>query len=89
MIQALASRIGKSLTILQSRSFTGKTELPKKFKTPTIMMRTCTPVYPPPGLNLKVPDWTPEYFMKQIGGDCGEYGDKFKNMLEIFTFHSV
>ena len=71
------------------RTFTGKTELLKKFKTPVILMRSVKPTYPPPGDNLKLPDWTAEYFMKQIGGDCGEYGDKFKDLKEIFTFTSV
>ncbi len=27
--------------------------------------------------------------MKQIGGDCAEFADKFKTMDEIFAFNSV
>ena len=85
----------KCLNLLKSslnipfRTFAGKTKMLKKFKTPTIKMHHFTPVYPPPGLNLQLPDWKPEYFMTQIGADCGDYGDKFKNLQEIFTFNSV
>ena len=82
---------------LQFRCFAGKTELPYRYKTPSLKLRSVEPIYPPPGLNLQLPgkgfckcvDWTPDYFLKQIGGDCGEYGDKFKNIQEIFGFTPV
>ncbi len=52
---------GKSLQGLVAahvRAFSGKTELGKKYKTATLRMRTITPVYPPPGMNLKAPAGT-------------------------------
>eukprot|EP00826_Nyctotherus_ovalis_P026673 TRINITY_DN20819_c0_g1_i1.p1 TRINITY_DN20819_c0_g1~~TRINITY_DN20819_c0_g1_i1.p1 ORF type:complete len:147 (+),score=5.83 TRINITY_DN20819_c0_g1_i1:117-557(+) len=74
---------------ISSRAFAGKTEMTGKFKTPVIKMRFTARVYPPPGDDLKLPKWTPEFFMTQIGGDCGEYADKFKSLDEIFGFTSV
>jgi hypothetical protein len=43
-------------------------------------------VFPPPGLNLKIPEGlTAEQYCKQIGGDCSEYADKFETIEELFT----
>ena len=78
------------LTYNSMRSFTGKTESGYKFKTPQMKMRVIERVFPPPGLDLKIPaDLTAEKFCKQIGGDCHEYYDKFENINEIFTLDSV
>lgn len=53
-------------------------------------MRVVNPVYPPPGLDLQIPEGlTHETFCKQIGGDCGEYADKFENIDEVFKLTSV
>ena len=72
------------------RSFTGKTESGHKFKTPTLRMKVVNPVYPPPGLNLKIPEGlTTETFCKQIGGDCLEYADKFESIDEVFKLTPV
>ena len=73
-----------------ARSFTGKTESGFKFKTPKMRMLSVKPVYPPPGLNLRIPEGlTPEQFCKQIGGDCAEFADKFESIDEIFSLDSV
>jgi hypothetical protein len=45
------------------RGFTGKTESGFKFKTPKMRMRVVHPVFPPPGLDLKIPEGlTPEKY---------------------------
>ena len=50
---------------LAQRCFTGKTESGFKFKTPKMRMRVVRPVFPPPGLNLQVPEGlTPDVFCK-------------------------
>ena len=95
----LKNSIQKTLSVNQQpysllqpaiRSFTGKTESGFKFRTPKMRMRVVNPVFPPPGLNLQVPaDMTPEKFCKQIGGDCGEYSDKFETIDEVFNLDSV
>lgn len=36
-------------------NFTGKTETGWKFTTPTLKMKSITPIYPPPGMNLEIP----------------------------------
>lgn len=78
------------LTSMPYRTFTGKTESGFKFKTPKMRMRVVKPIFPPPGLNLQIPEnMTPELFCKQIGGDCSEYADKFENIQEVFNFTSV
>ena len=77
------------LFTLGFRSY-GKTESGYKYKTPKLRMRCIQPIYPPPGLNLQIPQTlTPEKYLKQIGGDCGEYADKFENINQIFNFTTV
>jgi len=74
---------------LASRPFTGKTESGFKFKTPKMRMRVVRPIFPPPGLDLKIPEGlTHEQFCRQIGGDCAEYADKFENIEEMFKLDS-
>eukprot|EP00340_Litonotus_pictus_P006988 CAMPEP_0170518194 /NCGR_PEP_ID=MMETSP0209-20121228/3940_1 /TAXON_ID=665100 ORGANISM="Litonotus pictus, Strain P1" /NCGR_SAMPLE_ID=MMETSP0209 /ASSEMBLY_ACC=CAM_ASM_000301 /LENGTH=112 /DNA_ID=CAMNT_0010803661 /DNA_START=151 /DNA_END=489 /DNA_ORIENTATION=+ len=48
-------------------------------------MKGVKPVYPPPGFNLEVPDWTPQKFMEQIGGDCLNSASNFETLKEIFN----
>ena len=48
-------------------------------------MRTCEPIYPPPGMNLEIPEWTPEIFFNKIGGGMNEHHDKFETIEEIFN----
>jgi len=67
------------------RFFTGKTESGFKFKTPTMRMKWVKPVFPPPGENLELPEWTPQFFLKKIGGDCEEFHEQFKDLKEIFS----
>ena len=72
------------------RTFTGKTESGFRFKTPKMKMRHVNPIFPPPGKNLQIPkDLTPETYLKSIGGDCGEYADKFETIDEVFNLDSV
>ncbi|CDW81732.1 UNKNOWN [Stylonychia lemnae] len=72
------------------RSFTGKTESGFRFKTPKMRMKHVNPIFPPPGQNLMIPkDLTPEVYLKSIGGDCGEYADKFETIDEVFNLDSV
>lgn len=52
-------------------------------------MRTITPIFPAPGYNLEVPDWTPEKFLKSIGGGTSEYADKFEKLEEIIKADRV
>ena len=71
------------------RGFTGKTESGYKFKSPQMRMKVVRAVFPPPGLNLQIPnELTPEKYCAQIGGDCAEYADKFENINELFTLDS-
>jgi len=91
MMNSLAKTLNRQPVVfmaVQARGFTGKTESGFKFKTPKMRMRVVRPVYPPPGLNLQIPEgMTPEVFCKQIGGDCAEYADKFESIDEIFNFN--
>lgn len=64
---------------------------------PKIRYRYVVPIYPPPGLNLKIPglisfsllDWTPHDFLNRIGNNCVEIADKFENINEIIDSSSV
>jgi hypothetical protein len=57
-----------------------------KCKDPRIRSFVFPPVYPPPGLHLKADDsWTPQKYLKKIGGDTEEYADKFESVQEIFN----
>eukprot|EP00347_Sterkiella_histriomuscorum_P010457 403376209 len=81
--------VTQSLYMTQLRTFTGKTESGHKFKTPKMRMKHLSPVFPPPGLNLRIPtDLTHEAYLRQIGGDCEEYADKFENIDEVFNLDS-
>ena len=83
------TQTARGLLFTQVRCFTGKTESGFKFKTPKMRMRVVHPVYPPPGLNLQIPEGlTPETFCNQIGGDCAEYADKFETIDELFNLTS-
>ncbi|KRW99545.1 hypothetical protein PPERSA_02403 [Pseudocohnilembus persalinus] len=56
---------------------------------PKLRRRTVTPIYPPPGLNLQIPEWEVEMFMKRIGGGCNEIAtDKFETLQEVFESDS-
>ena len=79
-----------SLYMTQMRGFTGKTESGFKFKTPKMRLKHVTRVFPPPGLDLRIPmGLTHETFLRQIGGDCEEVADKFENIDEVFKLDSV
>ena len=53
-------------------------------------MRCVRPIYPAPGLNLKIPkELDANTFCRQIGGDCEEYADKFEHIDEIFNLTSL
>lgn len=70
--------------------FRGKTESIYKYTTPKMKMKATRPVFPPPGLNLVIPqDLTPENFCRQIGADCYEYAEKFETINEVFKMTSV
>ena len=75
----------KPFTFMAMRAFTGKTETGHRYTTPYLKRIRCMPVYPPPGLNLKLPDWTPEEYLYKIGGDTYEHADKFETLEEVFT----
>jgi hypothetical protein len=51
--------------------------------------RTIAPIFPPPGLDLKVPDWKVDKFMLRIGNGCSEYADKFETLDELFKADKV
>ena len=40
----------------QQARYIGKTESRFKYKTPKMRMKCVRPIYPPPGLNLKIPE---------------------------------
>ena len=43
-----------------------------------------------PGEDLKIPaNLTAEQFLRQIGGDCAEYADKFESIDEVFNENSM
>ena len=78
------------LSSWQQRHFTGKTESGHKFKTPKLRMKCVVPIYPPPGLSLKIPeDLDHVKFCRQIGGDCEEIADKFESIDQIFKLSSI
>ena len=55
-------------------------------------MKTVRPIYPPPGMNLKLPDnLDVNTFFRQIGGDCEEYADKFEEggLQHVFRARSI
>ena len=56
---------------------------------PKMKKRTITPIYPPPGLNLTIPDWPIDQFMLKIGNGCSEYADKFEKLSELFEANRV
>ena len=57
-----------------------------KFKDPRIRTFRDPPLIPPPGLQLTAEDgWTPQEYLKKIGGDTEEYADKFESVQEIFN----
>lgn len=56
-----------------------------KPKDPRIRNVLLNPVTPAPGLNLQLPAWTVDKFFKQIGGDLGEYAEKFEKLEQVFT----
>ena len=73
------------LTLQSCRAFTGKTESGFKFRTPKMRMKTVRPIFPPPGLGLRMPaDLSTQQLLRQIGGDCEEYHDKFENPNDFF-----
>ena len=79
-------KINSNLIVVNQR-FIGKTESPHKFKTPKLRMKNVRPIYPPPGMNLEIPeDLDVQTFFRQIGGDCEEYADAFENMHQVMTF---
>ena len=63
----------KSLFQYQLRNFGKKCSADPKYKTPLMKMKTVKRITPPPGDNLVLPDWTPQQFLRRIGGDCEEY----------------
>lgn len=42
-------------------------------------------IYPPPGENLVLPDWTVQHFFRKIGGDCEEFHENFSDLKEIMA----
>ena len=86
IIGSCNNTINKNFIYCQSFNFTGPTETGHKFTTPYMKMRSVKPVYPPPGLDLKVPsDWTHEKFLEKIGGDCMNVSSNFESLNEIFN----
>ena len=56
-----------------------------KCKEPRIRTFVFPPVTPPPGLHLRASEsWTPQMYLKKIGGDVEEYAEKFETVQEIF-----
>lgn len=56
-----------------------------RYKEPRIRTFVYPPVNPPPGLFLKADEsWTPQKYLKKIGGDVEEYAEKFETVQEIF-----
>jgi len=54
---------------------------------PKLKLRTVQPVYPPPGLNLQIPEWKHEDFLMRIGGGCSDYADKFESLNQVFELN--
>lgn len=46
--------------------------------------RSVKPIYPPPGENLKIPNWSVEKFFDKIGFGSKEYLSHFENMEKVF-----
>ena len=79
-----------NMIVMTQMRFIGKTESPHKFKQPTLRMKNVRRIFPPPGLDLKIPeDLEPEAFLKSIGGDCDEYADKFETMKDVMEMSSL
>jgi hypothetical protein len=51
--------------------------------------RTITPIVPPPGLDLKLPDWKVDKFMLKIGDGCSEYSEKYESLQDLFKADKV
>ena len=47
------------------------------------------PIYPPPGDNLVIPDWTVEKFFDKIGFGSKEYMSNFEKLEDVFKMSSV
>ena len=78
----------QSMLPISARFFKVKSVKRHKFKTPKILRIMCKPIYPPPGLDLEYPEWTPTEYLRRIGGDCEDYGDKFETMDQLFSLDS-
>ena len=79
MVALRAQQQHNNVLFYQSARLVGKTESPHKYKTPKLKMKSVNPIYPPPGMNLKLPEnLDVNTFFRQIGGDCEEYADKFE-----------
>ena len=75
----------QGLLPMQCMAFTGKTESGHKFTTPKMRLRVVR-AGEPPGLDFKIPEGLEvESFLRQIGGDCEEYADKFESIEEVFN----
>jgi hypothetical protein len=56
-----------------------------RYKEPRLRTFVFPPVSPPPGLYLKADEnWTPQKYLKKIGGDVEEFAEKFESVQEIF-----
>ena len=78
------------MIVMTQMRWIGKTESPHKFKQPTLRMKNVRRIFPPPGLDLRVPEGLePEAFLKSIGGDCDEYADKFETMKDVMEMDSL
>lgn len=56
---------------------------------PKFYARSIKKVYPPPGENLKLPDWTVEKYLQKIGMGAIEHIDSFETLEDIFKITSV
>ena len=104
MLRLISSNALWQSTLLSTRTLSheGKYFYRRRHQVePLMRMKNLTPVYPPPGLNLELPgkyrvflalkriDWTPELFLKRVGGGCAEYADKFETLDEVFSLDKV
>lgn len=98
------NKIFQNLSTIQIKSLTNKIVFFKRKEEkqqPIMYCRHVNPIYPPPGMDLKFPsnflkivfinnkDWTPEYFLNRIGGNCKEYGEKFDSLKQLFESRRV
>lgn len=101
----LTSRIIQEVVKFKSIAHTCKAFKKTVNNNPKMRCKTNEQVFPPPGLDLKLPgtlfnkgknknffglaEWDVETFFNKIGGNTKDHADKFENLEEVFKSDRV